>query len=418
MIIHSRMFLKGSALLEKTGEADIVVGIMSRNDSGTVRHVAEQAASGLRMYLRDLKAVMVNMDCGSTDGTPEEFQRADIHRAVTFLTLDHGKDHLPPAHLLFKCAEVLNASLVIVLSGASPSITPLWPLRLASPLLEGGCQYVSPLYYENPCHHAMRDFLVFPLFSSLYGVRVRNPFPGDYAVNGKSLPELLNPECEELHITAGAAFPLMRALQMKWDIGESLLGTRKGRQEFFPALERQAEHFTGTFAVLLDRTEKLFSERGAPEAPRQFGEARSEYLPFEGVTAESLWEHFTKGLRNLEHMACEVFSRPSMRAIGELAALPLRLGAFPGKLWAKVASELILAMMERRDGKGPESEKFQAGAASLLTALLCARLMPAVRDSTCHSVEAMEEIVAGGAGEFLEERQPFLERLKSCYFPG
>src|SRR5436190_298229 len=51
--------------------ADLLVGIPSFNNAGTVGHVARTVAAGLRTHFPDVNAVIVNADGGSRDGTSD-----------------------------------------------------------------------------------------------------------------------------------------------------------------------------------------------------------------------------------------------------------------------------------------------------------------------------------------------------------
>ena len=59
------------ARLEEIGEADIVVGIPSYNNARTIGHVVRAVSAGLTKYFSEYKAIVVNSDGGSKDGTRE-----------------------------------------------------------------------------------------------------------------------------------------------------------------------------------------------------------------------------------------------------------------------------------------------------------------------------------------------------------
>src|SRR5256886_12017562 len=51
--------------------ADLVVGIPSFRNAATIGHVTEAASEGLRRNFPEMRAVIVNADGGSEDGTPD-----------------------------------------------------------------------------------------------------------------------------------------------------------------------------------------------------------------------------------------------------------------------------------------------------------------------------------------------------------
>src|SRR3970040_1783604 len=64
--------------LDKIGRADIVVGIPSYNSARTIGHVVRAVQAGLAKYFPSHKAVIVNSDGGSKEGTTDVVQRASI----------------------------------------------------------------------------------------------------------------------------------------------------------------------------------------------------------------------------------------------------------------------------------------------------------------------------------------------------
>src|SRR5512136_2393002 len=59
------------AWIDGVKRADILVGIPSYNNAGTIGHVVRAVQAGLAKYFPDRKTVLVNSDGGSTDGTTD-----------------------------------------------------------------------------------------------------------------------------------------------------------------------------------------------------------------------------------------------------------------------------------------------------------------------------------------------------------
>ena len=64
--------------LEVVGTADLLVGIPSFNNAGTIGHVVRAVQAGLAKYFPDCKAVLVNSDGGSSDGTRDVVENSVI----------------------------------------------------------------------------------------------------------------------------------------------------------------------------------------------------------------------------------------------------------------------------------------------------------------------------------------------------
>ena len=58
-------------VFDKVKEADILIGIPSYNNAHTIGHVVRAVQAGLAKYFPDKRAVLINSDGGSTDGTTE-----------------------------------------------------------------------------------------------------------------------------------------------------------------------------------------------------------------------------------------------------------------------------------------------------------------------------------------------------------
>ena len=63
--------------LEELKEVDILVGIPSYNNARTIGHVVRAGEAGLSKYFSNYKAILVNSDGGSTDGTVTVARRFD-----------------------------------------------------------------------------------------------------------------------------------------------------------------------------------------------------------------------------------------------------------------------------------------------------------------------------------------------------
>ena len=59
------------AVVQRIGTADILVGIPSFNNADTIGHVVRAVSAGLAKYFPEQRAVLVNSDGGSADGTPD-----------------------------------------------------------------------------------------------------------------------------------------------------------------------------------------------------------------------------------------------------------------------------------------------------------------------------------------------------------
>lgn len=148
--------------LERIGQADIIVGIPSFNNARTIGHVVRAVQGGLAKYFPDHKAVIVNSDGGSSDGTSEVVQGSSIddfnaiflhHRVEPISKIVFPYSGIPGKgsafRTIFEIAEALDAKACAVVDSDLRSITPEWIELLVTPILKGGYDYVSPLYHRH-----------------------------------------------------------------------------------------------------------------------------------------------------------------------------------------------------------------------------------------------------------------------------
>ncbi|MGC8878875.1 MAG: glycosyltransferase family 2 protein [Anaerolineae bacterium] len=200
------MMVTGSALteeaiyqLEQIGHADIVIGIPSYNNAATIRYVIETAAQGAAGHFPHLRTAVVNSDGGSTDGTRESALHATlppgVERIVTVYQGLPGKGSALRA--IFEAAQRLGAQLCIVLDSDLRSITPQWMERLGRPIMSGEYDYVTPYYVRDKYDGTITNNIVYPMTRMLYGVEVRQPIGGDFAVGARLLDTYLQQEVWE-----------------------------------------------------------------------------------------------------------------------------------------------------------------------------------------------------------------------------
>ncbi|MDH4231510.1 MAG: glycosyl transferase family 2 [Nitrospirota bacterium] len=179
------------------GEADILVGIPSYNNARTIGHVVKAVQTGFAKYFPDKKAVLVNSDGGSTDGTMdvvqqtslEDFQSVLLHHRVEpvlkIATPYHGIPGKGSAfRTIFDIASALNVKACAVVDSDLRSITPEWIELLIKPLFDG-FDYVAPLYHRHKYDGTITNSIIYPLTRTLYGKRVRQPIGGDFGFSGR-----------------------------------------------------------------------------------------------------------------------------------------------------------------------------------------------------------------------------------------
>ena len=135
--------------VEKIHRADILVGIPSLNNKDTITQVVRAAQYGLAKYFPRQKAVLINSDSGSTDGTREIVQKTHVYTEMDTIFVEHrfkpARTMVTPHfglpgkgnafHTIFEVAVRLGVKACVVVDSDLRSITPEWIELLASPVL-------------------------------------------------------------------------------------------------------------------------------------------------------------------------------------------------------------------------------------------------------------------------------------------
>jgi glycosyltransferase involved in cell wall biosynthesis len=184
------------AKIKEIGSADILIGVPSYNNSKTIGHVIHAVSAGVAKYFPEAKAVLINSDGGSVDGTPKiaadsSFDLQSIfvsHRLNTLQRISTPYHGIPGKgsafRLIFEVAKALGVKACAVVDSDLRSITPEWIELLISPILRKGYEYVAPYYLRHKYDGTITNSIIYPLSRALYGKRIRQPIGGEFGFTG------------------------------------------------------------------------------------------------------------------------------------------------------------------------------------------------------------------------------------------
>ena len=183
--------------INEVRKTDILVGIPSFNNARTIGHVVRAVQAGFAKYFPDRKAVLVNSDGGSNDGTMDVVRNTVIEDYSSLLVSNHKEPlfrlathyHGSPGkgsafRTIFEIADALDAKACAVVDSDLRSITPEWIELLLKPVLSDQFDYVTPLYHRHKYDGTITNSIIYPLTRALYGKRVRQPIGGDFGFSG------------------------------------------------------------------------------------------------------------------------------------------------------------------------------------------------------------------------------------------
>lgn len=191
---------KARRSVEELGSADIVVGIPTYNNADTIGDVVRAAQAGLESRFSSLRAVIVNCDGGSADGTSERAQEAATEQS-RFLTVAYP---LFPVHKLsapyhgipgkgsafrtmFLLTRELGAKACAVLDPGLRDAAPDWIGLMLTPVVEGDFDFVAPVHRRHKFESTLTNGVVYPVVRSLFGKQIRQPIGEEFVFSKRLL---------------------------------------------------------------------------------------------------------------------------------------------------------------------------------------------------------------------------------------
>jgi len=182
-------------ILERCKEikpVDIMVGVLCKDVEATVLNVLNVINEGLYRYFPDYNKAIVICEGGSADKTVEAinlFQPYNsIEKIVTNDITDGGKG--AGVMTIFEIAHEAEAKSVVLMDGDLLSIKPGWVQTISNPIIYGRAELTVPYYIRDKNDGVITNNLVYPFTRALYGIDIRQPIAGEYAIS-KNLYEIL-----------------------------------------------------------------------------------------------------------------------------------------------------------------------------------------------------------------------------------
>ena len=177
---------------KKIKPIDIMVGVLCKNVEATVLNVLNVINEGLYRYFPDYNKAIVISHAESTDRTKDSvdlFQPySSIKKIATKDIVSEGKG--AGVMTIFEIAHECDAKMVVLMDGDLLSIKPRWLPMIANPIVYGRADLTVPYYIRDKNDGVITNNLVYPFTRALYGIDVRQPIAGEYAIS-KNLYELL-----------------------------------------------------------------------------------------------------------------------------------------------------------------------------------------------------------------------------------
>jgi glucosylglycerate synthase len=341
--------------LINVGEVDILVGLPTHNNAKTIGSIVQTIQSGiLRGFPRE-RAVIINADGGSRDGTPELVTggsiddvrpASNLYALRTLHAISTKYASSPASEVAFRtilaAAELLRAKACVVMSPESANIEPEWLSKLLRPIYRDGFDLVTPTYRRHKLEGLLITNLLYPMTRALYGLRIREAYSLEFGFSGRLGSQFL-----EQNVWAdgseGSGVELrftLAAITGRYRICQSFLGEKdhieRRAADLVPALRQTV----GALFSALDPDFPVWSTVAGSQPVASTGANQEVLLTPMRVNRKRLREMFSTGVAELESVFQSILSPPTLAELQRIA----RTGKeeefdYPAELWVRTVYE-------------------------------------------------------------------------------
>lgn len=404
--------------LKGIGEVDLLIGIPSFNNAATIPLVVRAIQAGVSKYFPEQRALIINSDGGSTDGTQEAVLAATVddtqalvvahplypvHRIVTPYHGIPGKGSA--LRTIFMAAAQLNASACVVVDADLRSITPAWMDFLASPIFHAGFDFVAPLYLRHKFDGTITNSIVYPMTRALYGLRVRQPIGGDFGLSGTLARHYLQQDVWDSDVAKFGIDIWMTttAIADGFKVCQAFLGAKiHDAKDPGVHLSSMLQQVMGSFYdLMVNRAAQWRGIRGSKGVPL-FGLECAVGLEPVVVDRARMVRIFRSGLRELAPLWGSILRPSVFQELRDAASEPETIPSLSSRLWVRILHDYSLAY---RDRVVDRPHLLQS-----LTPLYLGRVAAFITEAEAADAEGVEAILESQCLDF-EELKPELEDL-------
>jgi hypothetical protein len=339
--------------LETVGPRELAIGLLTFENAATVATVTAAVRAGLEKHFGDVSAVLINVDAGSSDATPDRVKESGLTTVCTRLEAPMTERAAVPFHgipgrgavlrLAWAIARRVQAHALVLLEADVTSVTDEWIERLARPVLDGSADVVVPVYARRRYDGTITNLLLAPLVRALLGRRLHQPLGGPAALSARALERTIDDqprpsprEATDLWV-AGVAIAEGLNVRQAW-LGQRRVESRR-RTTDLPGMMAQA---VGGVFTLMERLPALwFDVHGSAPMPA-VGEPPGVLDDGPVVDVGRLVEAFQRGVRDLVPIWESMLAPETLGDVLSLDTGDVGRFRFPDEVWARVVYDAAL----------------------------------------------------------------------------
>lgn len=340
--------------LMNVGEVDILVGLPTHNNAKTVGPVVQAIQAGLLRNFPRERAVILNADGGSRDGTSELIAAAsisdvrhiaNIHALRTLPSISTQYASTPETGLALRtilaAAELLRARASAVISPESANAEPEWIERLLRPIYSDQADFVTPMYRRHKFEGLLMRNLLYPMTRAIYGKHVREPYASEFGFSGNLASQFLKQDVwnHEVGRTGAEMLLTLVSLASGARLHQTFLGTKahveRSASDLVPAMRQTV----GTLFWSLDTYLPVWSSISGSQPISTSGCEHETTLEPVRVNRKRLYDMFRSAVGELTPVFSSILSAGTLEELHKIASLPEDDFRYPAELWVRTAYE-------------------------------------------------------------------------------
>lgn len=344
--------------LMNVGEVDILVGLPTHNNAKTVGPVIQAIQAGILKSFPRERAVIINADGGSKDGTSELVTGASIddvrhaYNGYTLRTLHsistsyaNNPSSKTALRTILAAAELLRAKACAVIQPESTNIDSEWIPRILRPIYHDSFDFVTPIYRRHKFEGLLMRNLVYPMTRALYGQRIREPYASEFGFSGRLGSQFLGQDIWSHD--SGRFGPEMElticAITGGYRIYQSFLGTKSRVEQHADDLVPAMRQTAGVLFSSLEGNVAVWGTKNGSQPVPTMGPEYELDLESVRVNRKRLKEMFSAGVTELEPVFRSLLSPATLAELQRIASLSEADFRYPAELWAKTVYEFAAA---------------------------------------------------------------------------
>jgi glucosylglycerate synthase len=326
----------------------------THNNAKTIGSIVQTIQSGiLRGFPRE-RAVIINADGGSRDGTPELVTggsiddvrpASNLYALRTLHAISTKYASSPASEVAFRtilaAAELLRAKACVVMSPESANLEPEWLSKLLRPIYRDGFDLVTPTYRRHKFEGLLMTNLLYPMVRALYGVRIRESYTPEFAFSGRLGSQFLgqNGWNDGTGRTGVELRFTLAAITGGYRICQSFVGEKEHVERQATDLVPTLRQTVGVLFSALEGDFAVWSNVTGSQPVPTTGSDQEVLLEPMRVNRKRLREMFSTGVAELESVFQSILSPSTLAELQRIARLGEEELQYSAELWVRTVYE-------------------------------------------------------------------------------